>query len=337
MGVLRPQRWAALAALALLGGCGPQGGLPGAGNPVVGQSGTPIDLADPAAAKSSFLVWAVQTVEPPPAVAPTALGVAVAKPAPGASLKPLAGSGCPVADFVNFDPDGADPLPDPLAIHLDYHRADLGRCVAGDGELGGRVALTVRGAAALEGDELLPRPDADLTVSETYPSWTHEVTQPSGDVITYTFGGARTLRVDAAGTVHVTTDPLVTRRAVQRAADGTRLGERLYQVSGQSVTRTPVDGLDGPGTAWREDGGLRVASSEAGYTDVVLTGVVRDPALCGGAPTGGSMRFRNGGPAVTVTFDANYADPFYCGKAHVLRPASDAPELEVFEATPPIL
>jgi hypothetical protein len=341
MGMRKARQWAALAAVVFLCGCGPQGGeVSGAGSPAVGQSGVPIDLSDPAASKSSFLVWTAQEAEPPPSVSPTASGVALAKAGAGsgASLKALAGSECPVANFLNFDPDSTNPLPDPLFIDLDYQRADLGRCLNGDEEFTGQVELTVRGAVALAGGELLPGPDTELTITETYPSWTHKVTQASGDVIAYSFGGARTVRADAAGVLHVTTEPQVTRRAVQRAADTTKLGERFYTVSNQSVTRTPVPSVDGISTAWREDGGMRLASSEQGYTDVVLMGVVRDPALCGGAPTGGSMRFQTGGPAVTVFFDADYqGNPVFCGRAHVLRPGFDVPQLEVFEATPPVL
>lgn len=339
MGMSRPQRWAALAALVVLSGCGPQSGLSGAGNPAVGQSGTPIDLTDPAASKSRFLVWATQTVEPPPAVTTTSFGVAVAKAGPGGLAKALAGSECPRVDFLNFDPESSDPLPDPLMIELDYRTAALGLCVNGDEEFAGRVELTVRGAVALAGGELLPGPGADLVVTETYPQWTHKVTQPSGDVIAYSFGGSRALRVDGTGAVNVAADPLVTRRAVQTAANGLKLDERSYQVSNQSVTRTPVPSVDGVSTAWREDGGMRVASSLDGYADVVLSGVLRDPAVCGGAPTGGSMRFQNGGPAVIVNFDADYlGNPgAFCGRAHVLRPGFGEPQLEVFDATPPVL
>jgi len=362
VGVVSVARGAALTLILAAAGCGGSGsGLPTAGAPAVGQSAMPMDLTQQKASPASLLVWGVLGAAPPRAVEQTTLGIS-ALPKPGAPVpvalslaKVLPGSECPKVDFRNFDPDLDVILPDPVNIFLDFETAAGDQCVSGTETETGRVELTLRGGDVLSGGRILPKSGVDLVVTENYPLWTRKVTDAT-HVVTYTFGGTRTVRIQADGTTVTTTDPFATRLSLtQDASSGLKLYQRYYSISNLSITRTPMAGV-GTEPAYTEEGTLHFACSGTlqmagapdaadpectGFADVTLQAVLHDPAVCDGAPTGGLMTFVAAGQKMEVFFDygALYqTNPgANCGRAHVRRTGDTTAGTERFEPTPPVL
>jgi|GEM_PF-5655344 hypothetical protein len=345
-----PRAWAGAAALLLACGCGPGGGGVGGGAPALGVVDVPMDLTQDKVVTAPLLVASVLSAAPPGAVDQTGLGVsALPKAGDGGAVpgraKVVAGTGCPVVDVLNHDPEAPGPLPAVLELLLTFTTADGGRCVAGDTEDLGTVELSVTGASALVNGALQAAAGETLTVSERYADWRRKVTGTDGGVTTYAFGGFRTVRRSADGTTRVTTDPEVSRWSVVRDAMGMKTAERFYRVTDLDVTRAPAAGVGGPDTAYTQTGTLTAATSATGHADVTLSGVRHDPGLCGGLPTGGTMTFRSGGRTLIVDFDGpNYAKnpDAYCGRAYFTRPVppgqpNPGPQLENYVTPPYVL
>jgi hypothetical protein len=320
---------AGLALLLVAAGCGTeQGG--GAGAPAVGNTGVPMKL-DAASLRS--LVWSVPSIPPPASVDPALLPGLSALPK--ASSKPLAGSACPVVDFLNHDPDVSGPLPDPVELRLLYEMADGSRCVDGDLTQQGEVDVTVTGVESLSGGTLQRIPGADLVVRETYTRWSRAVPDGAGTRAAF-FGGSRVTTVSTGGIAEIVTVPWVSRRTVFRDAGGATTATAFHYYATEGLTVIPVPGAGGPDTALRRNGTVRIASAESGYVDVNLEQVLYDPAVCGGTPTAGRMTFRAAGQTLRAAFDLAYSDPLNCGYASFQRPGDDVPIAREFGTEPPV-